>query len=150
MKQLTSKLSELHKFEISCLRGKNWPILKIQKVLNSQDVKDSKRSKTSLISACFEAFLETVRFQFSTDFELNLLLALRGKTILVWISRTRFFTGFEVPALFSSLLSRESNKRARTSKSVKNRVLESYSNIFFTLAHWTKLTQIWRECIFWQ
>ena len=41
--------------------------MKIQKNLNSQDVKDSERFKTSLVSACFEAFCGPAKFQFSTD-----------------------------------------------------------------------------------
>ena len=46
---------------------------KFKKKLNYQDVKDSERFKTSLVSACFEAFCESAKFQFSTDLKLNLL-----------------------------------------------------------------------------
>ena len=48
------------------------------------------------------------------------------------LSRTRFFTGFEKPALFS-LGYVAAEKSAGISNPVKNRVLESFSNIFFTL-----------------
>ena len=54
------------------------------------------------------------------------------KKILEQLSRTRFFTGFEFPTLFSLLRSR--GKRAGFSNPVNNRVLESCSNIFFLLA----------------
>ena len=64
------------RFEVSCLNSKSWPILKIQKDLNSQDVKDSEQFKTSLVSACFEAFCGPAKFQFSTDLKLNLFRVL--------------------------------------------------------------------------
>ena len=51
----------------------------------------------------------------------------RVKKILEQLSRTRFFTGFEIRALLAG------KKRARISDPGKNRVLESFSNIFFTL-----------------
>ena len=44
--------------------------------MNSQDVKDSERFKTSLVFSCFEAFCGPAKFQFSTDIKLNWLLAL--------------------------------------------------------------------------
>ena len=55
----------------------------------------------------------------------------RGKKILEQLSRTRFLTLFEVPVFSLHLRSRE--KRAGFSNHVKNRVLESCSNIFFPL-----------------
>ena len=70
MKQLTSKLFELHKFEASCLRGK------INRFWNSQDVKDSKEFKTSSVSTWLEAFWGPTKFPFLTDLKLNLLLVL--------------------------------------------------------------------------
>ena len=76
MKQLISKFSELHKFEVSCLSSKSWPILKTQKILNSQDVKDSEQFKMSLVSACFGAIWGPAKFQFSTVLKLIFLLVL--------------------------------------------------------------------------
>ena len=70
------------KFEVSCMNSKSWPIFKIKKKLNSQDVKDSERFKTSSVSAHFEAFWGPAEFQFSNDLKLNLLLALSS---LDWI-----------------------------------------------------------------
>ena len=55
----------------------------------------------------------------------------KGKKKLEHFSRTRFFTRFENPALFSLLRSRE--KMAGISNPVKNRVLEIYSYVLFTL-----------------
>ena len=55
----------------------------------------------------------------------------RGKKILEQLSRTRLLTVFENPAFFPLLRSR--GEKARDSNSVKNRVLERCSNIFFTL-----------------
>ena len=74
--QLNSNLCNSDKFEVSCLSSKSWPILKIFKKLNSQDVKDSEWFKTSLVSACFEAFWGSAKFKFSTDLNLNWLRAL--------------------------------------------------------------------------
>ena len=44
-KQLTLSLLKLHKIEISCLSSKELLILKIQNILNSQDVKIQNNSK---------------------------------------------------------------------------------------------------------
>ena len=55
----------------------------------------------------------------------------RGKNILEQLSRTRFLRFLKIPP-FSSLL-RSSGEKGANFKSCKNRVLESYSNIFFTL-----------------
>ena len=46
-------------------------------------------------------------------------------------SRTRILTGFEKPTLFPCYVAPE--KRAGISNAARNRVLESYSNIFFPL-----------------
>ena len=58
-------------------------------------------------------------------------LFIRGKNILEQLSRTGFFTGFENRAFF--LLLRSTGEKGANFKSRKNRVLESYSNFFFTL-----------------
>ena len=57
--------------------------------------------------------------------------ASRVKKILEQLSRTPFFTGFEITALFHCYIAWK--KRAGFSNPVKNRVLESCSNIFFPL-----------------
>ena len=55
-------------------------------------------------------------------------LGTRVKKIFGQLSRTRFFTGFEIRALFPVL--RSGRKKARFSNPVKDPVLESCSNIF--------------------
>ena len=57
----------------------------------------------------------------------------RRKNILEQLSRTRIFTGFENPALFFPACYVAPKKGAGNSNPVKNRVLESCSNIFFAL-----------------
>ena len=42
-----------------------WPIIKIKKILNSQDVKELKRYRMSLISTWLEAFWGSKHFQYS-------------------------------------------------------------------------------------
>ena len=49
---------------VSCFMGKCWTILQIQRLFNSQDVKDSERFKPFLVSACFEAFKGPAKSQF--------------------------------------------------------------------------------------
>ena len=53
----------------------------------------------------------------------------RLKKILVQLSKTQFLRDLKLPP-FSPVLSRR-RKRAGFSNSVKNRVLDTYSNIFF-------------------
>ena len=55
----------------------------------------------------------------------------RVKKIKEQLSRTLFFTGFEIPALFSA--AKLQGKKGGIFKFRKNRVLESFSNIFFTV-----------------
>ena len=56
----------------------------------------------------------------------------RVKKILEQLSRARFFTGFEIRAFFSAA-TKQGRKGREFQIPVKNRVLESFSNIFFTL-----------------
>ena len=53
------------------------------------------------------------------------------KKKLEQVSRTRFLTGFEFRALSFGAKLRSSEEEARNSNSLRNRVLESCSNIFF-------------------
>ena len=62
-------------------------------------------------------------------FQVTIRIIPRGKKILEQLSRTSFFTRFENPALFFPATWQR--KKGREFK--KNRVLEIYSNIFFTL-----------------
>ena len=75
----------------------------------------------------------------------------RGKKILEQLSRTRFFTELENPALFPCYVAAE--KRAGIPNHVKNRVLESFSNFFSPLvlldAWWEKISSRWPEFNLW-
>ena len=51
--------------------SKSWPILKIQKYLSSQDVKDSERFKKSSVSACLKLFKDPQNF--NSQFEKSMI-----------------------------------------------------------------------------
>ena len=68
----------------------------------------------------------------------------RGKKILEQLSRARFFTGIEnLPLIFRAT----SKKRSRISNPLKNRVLESCSNLFFTLGWLENNSCIWANIL---
>ena len=88
-------------------------------------------SKTLILPLNFRSWHILRSWQIDVAKSINFIAWSRGKNILEQLSRTRFFTRFENPALFSLL--RSCREKAWTSNHVRNHVLESCSYIFFPL-----------------